>query len=87
MIKKINLSVITFIYIIVYFAAMLAVVIAIKPSPTGEWDDYSLATSSIMAQHNLNISNGDVEEHQHIFPDFKDYIDIVDKDIQVELKL
>ncbi len=74
MIKKINLSVITLIYIIVYFAAMLAVVIAIKPSPTGEWDDYSLATSSIMAQHNLNISNGDVEEHQHIFPDFKDYI-------------
>lgn len=75
MVKKINYTALSKIFIVVYCLIMVIYSSIYVPRPIGEWDDYSLMTSSIMSQHDITISDGDIEEYKNIFPDFSQAVD------------
>lgn len=75
MVKKINYNTLSKIFIVIYCLIMVIYSSIYVPRPTGEWDDYSLMTSSIMSQHDITISDGDIEEYKNIFPDFSQAVD------------
>ena len=45
------------------------------PSPTGEWDDYSLPAVSIITDQNIDITENDIMHFKTIFPEWSQYID------------
>ena len=45
------------------------------PSPTGEWDDYSLPAVSIITDQNIDITENDIMHFKMIFPEWSQYID------------
>lgn len=64
------------IYIIIYFIVMLIIMNHITPMPTGEWDDYSLVTASIIKERNISITKNDIKYAEELFPEwnYNDYL-------------
>lgn len=63
------------VYLILYLVTMLVYCSINKPTPLGEWDDYSLPVVSILKEHNLSISDEDIVEYKRIFPEWAEYIE------------
>lgn len=62
-------------YLIVYGVLMLMYCSINRPSPNGEWDDYSLPVASLIAEHNFSISSYDIEYYKELFPEWADYVE------------
>lgn len=73
--KKFNYTYASKIFLIAYCIIMLLYTCMFTPRPNGEWDDYSLSASSILTQHDLTISDGDIDEYKNLFPELSKYID------------
>ncbi|MBQ3034254.1 MAG: hypothetical protein IJD28_07720 [Deferribacterales bacterium] len=65
------------VYLLIYLVVMLAYCSVFRPVPTGEWDDYSLPSVSVMYDHNITISEYDIEKFKEVFPPWSDYIDLL----------
>lgn len=46
-------------------------ILTCPPHPTGEWDDYSLVTASLIRDQNVGVDKEDVEFAKRIFPSLK----------------
>lgn len=55
-------------YLLIYFFVLMVLCMNVTPHPTGEWDDYSLMTVSIINERNISISSSDVEKAKELFP-------------------
>lgn len=66
---------ITIIYILVYFIIVGIYCVTYGSTPTGEWDDYSLPTVSIIKNHRFSITTDDVEAFKEFFPQWSTAID------------
>lgn len=66
-----TLKKVLYIYLIFWSSLALIVILSCMPHPTGEWDDYSLVTASIINDQNVSISKDDVEFAKQFFPDLK----------------
>lgn len=62
-------------YIILYAFFWIIVCCIYVPKPTGEWDDYSLMTVSLIYEHNFTISQNDIIKAKKIFPEWSEQID------------
>lgn len=75
MAKRLEIKKITKIYMAVFGILMLIYCAINVPSPTGEWDDYSLPIASIFNDGNLSVSEDDVLYYKELFPDWRIYIE------------
>lgn len=72
---KVSIRRLTEVYLIIY-AIIICIYCSINmPSPTGEWDDYSLPVASLINERDFSISESDVSAYKEIFPDWASYID------------
>lgn len=62
-------------YIIIYAFFWVIVSSIYTPSPTGEWDDYSFMTISLINEGNFTISESDIAKAKEFFPEWSTRID------------
>ncbi len=73
--RKASFANVSYVYIIIFFVVAMLYCAAYKPSPIGEFDDYSLQVATLLNDHNFGISTEDVVFYKTLFPDWAEYID------------
>lgn len=58
-----------YVYLAFWSLIVLAIVLRVVPHPTGEWDDYSIVTASLINDHNVSIDEEDVIFAKQFFTD------------------
>jgi hypothetical protein len=64
-----------YVYLVFWSVIILFIVLKVTPHPTGEWDDYSIVTASLINDQNVSIDEKDVIFAKQFFSDLSNGYD------------